>query len=123
MAARDLGPWQYTTDNGRVFVRRADKFLTAQEAAAGTPNVGGDSAAALAAASYEPMPSNYRPRQVKMGSPGLPPKYVVVYDVDAPLWGTTPPTMSLKDGNGVAATYTRERKVAESLGRIIGRGQ
>ena len=50
MAARDLGPWEYTTDNGRIFVRRADKFLTAQEAAAGVPNVGGQSAAATAQA-------------------------------------------------------------------------
>jgi len=123
MAARDLGPWEYTTDNGRIFVRRADKFLTAQEAAAGVPNVGGQSAAATAAANYEPMPANYRPRAVKMGSAGLPSKYVVVYDIDAPLWGTTPPTMSLKDANGVAATYTREKKVAESLGKLIGRGQ
>src|SRR5262249_3235799 len=111
MALRDLGPWQYHTDNGRIFVRRADKFLTAQEATAGTPNVGGGSAAARAAASYEPMPSNYQPRKVKMGSPGLPSKYVVVYAIDAPLWGTTPPTMSLKDANGVAATFTVERRV------------
>lgn len=123
MAARDLGPWQYTSDNGRVFVRRADKFLTGQEATAGTANVGGDSAAALAAASYETMPANWRPRQVMMGSPGLRSRSVVVYNVDAPLWGDTPPTMSLRDAGGVAATYTRERRVSERQGRLITRGQ
>lgn len=123
MAARDLGPWQYTTNNGRVFVRRADKFYTDQEAVADTPNVGGASAAALAAASYEAMPSNWRPRMVYMGSPGLRSKPVVVYSPTAPLWSATPPTMSLKDANGVAATYTVERKCDERLGRIISRGQ
>jgi hypothetical protein len=123
MALRDIGPWQYETNNGRIFVRRADKFLTAQEATPGTPNVGGASASGLAASSYEPMPRNYRPRRVKMGSVGLPSKYVVVYNVDAPLWSATPPTMSLKDANGVAATFTLEKKIDEKLGSIIGRGQ
>jgi hypothetical protein len=123
MAARDLGPWQYTTNNGRVFVRRADKFLTAQEASAGNPNVGGDSAAALAAGSYESMPSNWTPRHVIMGATGVRSRMVVVYAPDAPLWGATPPTMSLRDAGGVATTYTVERKVDEKLGRIIGRGQ
>lgn len=123
MANKDLGPWQYTTDNGRIFVRRADKTLTAQEAVGGTPNVGGASAAALAAGSYESMPANWRPRAVKMGTAGRPSRYVVVYELDAPLWSATPPTMSLKDADGVAATYTVERKIGEKLGRIIGRGQ
>jgi hypothetical protein len=123
MALRDMGPWQYETNNGRIYVRRADKFLTAQEGTPGTPNVGGSSAAGLAAANYEPMPTNYRPRQVKMGAAGQPSRYVVVYNVDAPLWGVTPPTMSLKDANGVAATYTVEKKIDERLGRIIGRGE
>jgi hypothetical protein len=123
MAARDMGPWQYTTNNGRIFVRRADKFLTDQEAVADTPNVGGASAAALAAASYESMPANWRPRHVMMGSPGLRSRSVVVYSPTAPLWGATPPTMSLRDAGGTAATYTVERKVDEKLGRIISRGQ
>lgn len=123
MAARDLGPWQYETNNGRIFVRRADKFLTGQEASAGTANVGGASAAALAAASYEAMPSNWTPRHVMMGSPGLRSKAVVVYSPDAPLWSATPPSMNLRDAGGVSATYTVERKVDEKLGRIISRGQ
>ena len=123
MAARDLGPWQYTTNNGRVFVRRADKFLTGQEAVAGTPNVGGDTAAGLAAGSYESMPTNWRPRCVYMGAAGVPSRAVVVYSTDAPLWGATPPTMSLRDAGGVATTYTVERKVDEKLGRVIKRGQ
>jgi len=123
MANRDLGPWQYTTNNGRIFVRRADKSLTAQEAAAGVPNVGGASAAGLAAASYESMPANWRPRAVQMGATGRPSRTIVVYETDAPLWSATPPTMSLKDQDGVAATYTVERKVDEKLGRVIKRGQ
>lgn len=123
MAARDFGPWQYTSDNARVFVRRADKFLTDQEAVADTPNVGGTSAAALAAASYETMPANWRPRMVIMGSAGLPSRSVVVYSTAAPLWTSTPPTMSLRDAGGVAATYTVQRRVGERQGRLIGRGQ
>lgn len=123
MAARDLGPWQYETDNGRIFVRRADKFLTSQEATAGTPNVGGDSAAALPAGQYESMPANWRPRAVKMGVAGHASKYVVVYSLDAPLWGATPPTMSLREADGTTAVYAVERKVGEKLGKIIGRGQ
>lgn len=123
MAARDIGPWVYTSDNGRNFVRRGDKFLTGQEAAAGVPNVGGESAVALAVAEYETMPANWRPRHVMMGSAGLRSRAVVVYNVDAPLWGATPPTMSLRDAGGVAAAYTRERKVDERQGRKITRGQ
>jgi len=122
MVARDLGPWQYTTDNNRVFVRRADKFLTGQEATAGTPNVGGDSAAALTGA-YESFPTNWTPRHVVMGATGKQSKAVVVYETGAPLWGATPPTMSLRDADGTAAAYSVERKVGERLGRVIHRGQ
>lgn len=123
MANKDLGPWQYETNNGRIFVRRADKSITGQEATEGTPNVGGASAAALAAGSYESMPANWRPRAVQMGTAGRPSRVVVVYSPDAPLWGGTPPTLSLKDQDGVAATYTVERKIDERLGRVIKRGQ
>ncbi len=123
MAARDLGPWQYETNNGRIFVRRADKFLTGQEATPGTANVGGSSAAALAAAEYESMPSNWTPRHVMMGSAGVKSRAVVVYSPDAPLWSNAPPAMNLRDAGGVTASYTVERKVDEKLGRIISRGQ
>jgi hypothetical protein len=123
MAARDLGPWQYTDDNARVYVRRADKFLTAQEATAGTPNVGGASAAGLAGV-YAAFPSGYTPRHVVMSTATSPrTRSVVVYSTTAPLWSATPPTMSLRDADGVAATYSVIKKVGEKLGRVIGRGQ
>lgn len=122
MVARDLGPWQYTTDNNRIFVRRADKYLTGQEATAGTANVGGATAAALTGA-YESFPRNWAPRHVVMGATGKQSKAVVVYSIDAPLWGTTPPTMNLRDADGTAVAYAVERKVGERLGRVIHRGQ
>jgi hypothetical protein len=120
MAARDLGPWQYTDDNGRIFVRRADKYITAQAATVGVPNVGG--ASALVGV-YEAFPAGYRPRHVEMSSATGARRAVVVYSTDAPLWGATPPTMTARDSDGTTHTLSVDRKVGERLGRVIHRDQ
>jgi hypothetical protein len=123
MPGRDLGPWQYTDNNARVYIRRADKALTSQEATPGIPNVGGSSGVGASAANYEPFPSNYRPRHVVMSGPGTGKRQIVVYSTDAPLWSATPPPMTVRDVDGTSHTITVEGRVDERLGRRIGRNQ
>ena len=123
MAARDLGPWTYTADDGRTFVRRADKFITSQ----GTgdpvvPYVGGASAATLAP--YEPIPRNLKPRRLYCSGSGGYKASVVIYDLavyTAAL--ATPITLNVRDAGGTSHSVTSYKGAPEVFGSIIGRGQ
>jgi hypothetical protein len=121
MAARDFGPWTYTADDGRTFVRRADKAITGQLDGSDNPKVGGASAATLDP--YEPMPTNYRPRGVYVSSADGFSGFVVVYNTDAALWTNLATTIGLKDAGGTVHTCQPTKRVGERLGRAIKRGQ
>lgn len=122
MAQRDLGPWTYTADDGRAFVRRADKFLTGQLDTDDNPIVGGASAATLTP--YEPMPANFRPRMVACSGSGGYKARVVIYDPTtfaSALAGSL--TINVRDASGTSHSVTSYAGTPERLGRKIGRGQ
>lgn len=125
MAARDLGPWEYTCDNGTtVFVRRADKFITGQLVGGSGPGsiVGGQSGASTNP--YNAMPRNFRPRALYCSGAGGVRATVVIYDkatYDAAL--ATPITLNVRDGGGTSHSVTSYDGRPERRGRPIGRGQ
>jgi hypothetical protein len=123
MAARDLGPWTYTADDGRTFVRRADKFITGQTV--GDPavaKVGGDTAAALTP--YEPMPKNLKPRGLYCSGSGGKKAFVVIYDQATYAAALeTPITLNVRDGGGSSVSVTSYKGLQEVFGAAIGRGQ
>lgn len=122
MPARDLGPWTYTANDGRTFVRRADKFITAQVDGDSNPLVGGSSAASLSP--YEPMPRNYTPRAWYCSGSGGYRATVVVYDKTTWEAGlTTAVTLNVRDAGGTSHAVTSYGGREEKLGRKIGRGQ
>lgn len=124
MAARDLGPWTYTDDKGRDYVRRADKYLTGQTDTATPPNplVGGASGSAVVP--YESMPRNLRPRGLYCSGSGGYKAFVVIYDkatYEAAL--ITPITINVRDAGGTPHSVTSFDGRGEKRGRVIGPGQ
>jgi hypothetical protein len=123
MALRDLGPWRYTADDSTVYVRRADKFITAQ----GTgdpvvPYVGGESGAG--AAPYRALPRSIRPRGLYCSGSGGYKAFVVIYDkavYEAAL--ATPITLNVRDGGGTSHSVTSYKGRPERGTAAIGPGQ
>lgn len=120
MAKRDFGPWTYTSNGGRTYVRRADKFLTAQNdgATPPLPLVGGGDASNLTP--YEPMPSNLRPRVAIMTerSTGYT-EAVVIYDKATLAALPADFAMNVRDASGAVHACVLERIVGEKFGRRI----
>jgi len=107
MAIRDFVAWRYTANSGKVYVRRADSLLTAQQ---GNNNplgaVGGSSASGLSP--YDEIPRNLRPRHAICKESGVAYTANVVIYTEAALaaliTGTT--TFDVLDAGGGVHTVT-----------------
>lgn len=123
MAARDLGPWTYTADDGTAYVRRADKFITGQTV--GDPavaKVGGDTATALAP--YRALPKSIRPRALYCSGSGGYKATVVIYDVATYTAALAAPiTLNVRDAGGTSHSVTSYKGRQERDTAAIGRGQ
>lgn len=120
MAARDLGPWTYTDDKGRAYVRRGDKFLTGQQV--GSPLatiVGGSDGSSVTP--YEPMPRNLRPRGLYCAAAtGGYKAFVVIYDQSVYTAALASPiTIDVRDAGGTTHSVTSYDGRQEKRGRTI----
>jgi hypothetical protein len=123
MAARDLGPWTYTADDGTTYVRRADKFITGQTV--GDPavaKVGGATATGLTP--YRALPRSLRPRVLYCSGSGGYKATVVIYDAATYAAAlVTPITLNVRDAGGTSHSVTSYKGRQEKDPAAIGRGQ
>jgi hypothetical protein len=123
MAARDLGPWKYTADDGTEYVRRADKFITGQTV--GDPavaKVGGESGAAVAP--YRALPRSLRPRALYCSGSGGYKATVVIYDAATYAAALAAPiTLNVRDAGGTSHSVTSYKGRPERDPAAIGPGQ
>jgi hypothetical protein len=118
VARRNFLPWRYTDDSARTYVRRGDAQILAQ-------TVGTDPAVTVVGGAnpstddpYPPeFPASWNPRGVRVSDTAGFASFVCVYNTDAPLWGSSPPTIALLDKTGVSHTCTVDMKVQEKRGR------
>jgi hypothetical protein len=118
MARRDFLPWRYTDDSNRTYVRRGDAQIVTQNNGADPPVglVGGGNPSADDP--YPPeFPTSWKPRGVRVSDTSGFGSFVCVYSTTAPLWGATPPTITLLDKTGASHTCSVDEKVQEKRGR------
>jgi hypothetical protein len=115
MASSNKVAWQYTDQNGNKFVARASKAITDQKTAGLAVKVGG---VAKDGTEICALPRGYKPRRVSVRSASGVLRYVVCYDVNAPLWTTPNETVTLETA-GADVVFTRVDTIAERRPKII----
>lgn len=107
--AEDIRPWKYTSDDAEVYSRGVADYISDQ--VNGTdPLIGGE---IIATGSLPRLPSGLKPRGVRVANPAGLKRFVVIFDVTAPLWTGVVSAISLQDGAGDLTTYSVYSRVGE----------
>ena len=107
--AEDIRPWNYESDDGEHYSRGVADYISDQVSDV-TPLIGG---AIIATGSLPRLPSGLKPRGVRCSNPAGKKRFVVVFDVAAPLWTGTATEITLQDGAGVETSYSVYSRVGE----------
>jgi hypothetical protein len=107
--AIDIRPWTYTTDDAEVYSRGVADYISDQVNGS-DPLIGGS---IIATGSLPRLPSGLIPRGVRVANAAGKKRFVVIFNVDAPLWVGTVSAISLQDGAGAATSYSVYSRVGE----------
>lgn len=116
--AMDIRAWVYTTDQAKEYQLGVSNYIAIQGGA--TPAIGGR--AEVGADQLDRLPSGFSPRVAKVHNAGNgKSRRVVCFSADAPLYVGTVSVISLQDGAGTSAVYTRNGASGErSRNRNVG---
>lgn len=107
--AIDIRPWTYTTDDAEVYSRGVADYISDQVNGSDVL-IGGS---IISSGSLPRLPSGLMPRGVRVANAAGKKRFVVIFDVTAPLWVGTVTSINLQDGAGSSTAYSVYSRVGE----------